>query len=104
MLADTPYSVKISTGDIPLINGALELSRQGIASTLVPQLMPMLNQCDTGNIDFALVKCLLDPQTNGGLLVSVAADVGREIMTQTDAVKIGEIYTIKNNKKIFLES
>jgi selenide,water dikinase len=104
MLADTPYSVKISTGHIPLINGALELSQQGIESSLIPQLMPMLNQCDRDNIDLAMVKCLLDPQTNGGLLVSVTADVGREIITQTDAVKIGEVYSAESDKKIFLAS
>lgn len=107
MLKGTQYSVKIATDNIPLINGALELSQRGFASTLVPQLMPMLNQCDTGNVDVAVIKCLLDPQTNGGLLVSVSAEVGREIIANTDAVKIGEVYRAenyksKNDTKIFL--
>jgi len=82
--------------------GALELSRQGIESTLIPQLMPMLNQCDVGNVDLAILKCLLDPQTNGGLLVSVAAKLGREIVANTDAVKIGEVYKSAGDAKIFL--
>ena len=60
--------------------------------------MPMLNQCDAGNIDIAMVKCLLDPQTNGGLLLSVSAEVGREIVAKTAAVKIGEVYKAETFK------
>jgi selenide,water dikinase len=91
MLKGTQCSITIKTDSVPLISGALELSRQGFESTLMPQLLWMLNQCDSENIDIALLKCMLDPQTNGGLLVSVAADVGREIIAKTDAVKIGEV-------------
>jgi selenide,water dikinase len=102
MLKGTPYSVKITTDNIALISGALELSRQGFASTLMPQLIWMLDQCDTDNIDIAMTKCLLDPQTNGGLLVSVTADVGREIMANTDAIKIGEVFRAESDSKIIL--
>jgi selenide,water dikinase len=102
MVKGTQYCVKITTDNVPLINGALELSRQGVESTLMPQLMPMLNQCDTNNVDLAILKCLLDPQTNGGLIVSVPAGIGREIISKTDAVKIGEVYRAKNDKKILL--
>jgi selenide,water dikinase len=104
MVKGTQYCIKITTDNIPLMSGALELSRQGVESTLMPQLMPMLNQCDTDNVDHAVVKCLLDPQTNGGLIVSVSADVGCELMAKTDAVKIGEIYRAKNDKKILFLS
>lgn len=102
MVKGTQYSVKINTDNIPLMSGALELSRQGFESTLMPQLMPMLNQCDTNNVDLAMIKCLLDPQTNGGLIVSVAAEVACEIMAETNAVKIGEIYKAESDAKIFL--
>jgi selenide,water dikinase len=91
MLKGTEYCIKVSTDNVPLMSGALDLSRLGFESTLMPQLMPMLNQCDTNDIDLAVLKCLLDPQTNGGLVVSVSADVGREMMTKTGALKIGEV-------------
>jgi selenide,water dikinase len=91
MLKGTQCSINIATDSVPLISGALELSRRGFESTLMPQLLWMLNQCDHKNIDVALLKCLLDPQTNGGLLVSVAAGVGREIIATTNAIKIGEV-------------
>jgi selenide,water dikinase len=100
MVEGTQFGIKITTDNVPLISGALELSRQGIESTLLPQLMPMLHQCDTNNVDMAVIKCLLDPQTNGGLLVSVSADVARDIMSKTDAVKIGEVYRAQHDKKI----
>jgi selenide,water dikinase len=99
MVEGTQFGIKITTDNVPLISGALELSRQGFESTLLPQLMPMLHQCDTNNVDWAVIKCLLDPQTNGGLLVSVSADVGRDIMSKTDAVKIGEVYRAQRDKK-----
>ena len=100
MLKGTQFGVKIITDNVPLIEGALELSRQGFESTLMPQLMPMLHQCDTNNVDWALIKCLLDPQTNGGLLVSVSADVGRDLMSKNDAVKIGKVYKAQGDEKI----
>jgi hypothetical protein len=53
-LKGTLYSVKITTANIALISGALELSRQGVASTLMPQLIWVLDQCDTDNIDAAM--------------------------------------------------
>jgi selenide,water dikinase len=102
MVKGTQHCIKITIDNIPLMSGALELSQQGFESTLMPQLMPMLNQCDTNNVDFAMVKCLLDPQTNGGLVVSVSADVGRELLTKTNAVKIGEVCKAQSDIKIFL--
>jgi selenide,water dikinase len=104
MVKGTQHCVKITTDNVPLIDGALELSRQGIESTLMPQLMPLLNQCETNNVDIAMLKCLLDPQTNGGLIISVSADVGRQIMTKTDAVKIGQVYKATSDKRILLIS
>lgn len=100
MVKETQYSVKIIANNVPLMSGVLDLCRQGVESTLMPQLMPMLNDCDTNNIEPAMLKCLLDPQTNGGLIVSVSADVGREIMNETGAVKIGEVYRRQGNTKI----
>jgi selenide,water dikinase len=102
MVKGTQFCVKITTDNVPLINGALELSLKGVESTLMPQLMPMLNQCDSNSVDIAMLKCLLDPQTNGGLIVSVSADVAREIISKTDAVKIGEVYRNQSDKKILL--
>ena len=91
MLKDTGCSINITVNSVPLIAGALDLSRRGFESTLMPQLLWMLNQCDHKNIDTGLLNCLLDPQTNGGLLVSVTAELGRELIATTDAVKIGEV-------------
>jgi selenide,water dikinase len=104
MVKETQHCIKITTNNVPLMSGALELSRLGIESTLLPQLMPMLNQCDTSDVELAMLKCLLDPQTNGGLIVSVSADVGREIINETNAVKIGEVCEAQGDAKILLSS
>jgi len=93
MAEDTEFQVQINSNDVPLISGALELSQQGIASTLLPQLLPLKNKCDISAIDEPLLNCLFDPQTNGGLLVSVPEEVGQELMALNNAWKIGEVCT-----------
>ncbi|MFQ3231533.1 selenide, water dikinase SelD [Reinekea sp.] len=92
MLKGTPYDAELTLESIPLIKGALEQSQRGVESSLLPHLLPLLSQCDIGNKELAQVKCLLDPQTNGGLLISVSPDVVQEIMAKTDAIKIGEVH------------
>lgn len=77
MLAGSAVRAEIDLGGVPLLDGALELTEAGFQSTLYPQLQPGLLQCDRPgvaaiDIDAAAeVRLLLDPQTSGGLLVSM---------------------------------
>jgi selenide,water dikinase len=91
MFTDTTRSAVIETSAVPLMNGALALSRMGIASTLMPQLMPLKRHCDVQHSDTALINCLFDPQTQGGLLIAVPEVIGMQIRQDGLAKKIGQV-------------
>ena len=91
MTEQTNLSIELTSTAVPLMTDALTLSEQGIASTLFPQLEPLKNRCDIQTTNNALVNCLLDPQTQGGLLISVPAQTGAALLAQGGVWKIGEV-------------
>lgn len=97
MLSDTGLQVEIDTRQVPLLPGALSLSEQGIASSLLPQLEPLLQQCDYPPALEARVRCLLDPQTQGGLMISVPAETGQRLEAGNAAVRIGTVQSEQQN-------
>ncbi|HEX5327261.1 MAG TPA: selenide, water dikinase SelD, partial [Acetobacteraceae bacterium] len=69
MLRASGVSATIRLDAAPLLPGALELARQGVASTLAPENRLMLPaEARTAEADL-----LIDPQTSGGLLAGVPA-------------------------------
>ena len=60
---------------LPVLDGALSLARQGIASTLKPANDAALASCEVPGqrVDHPLITVLTDPQTSGGLLAAVPA-------------------------------
>jgi selenide,water dikinase len=71
---------ELNLADIPLLSGALELAEAGWRSSLYPQLEPYLLRCMFANQNETAysmrqrplaVELLLDPQTSGGLLVTM---------------------------------
>ncbi|MEJ2044144.1 MAG: selenide, water dikinase SelD [Reinekea sp.] len=92
MFADTGLGAVINADDVPLLDDALRLSSLGVASTLLPQLQPLLQRCDIRHRNQALIDCLLDPQTQGGLLVSVPAEVGQTLQQHQLALTIGKVF------------
>ncbi|MFT5610849.1 MAG: selenide,water dikinase [Polaribacter sp.] len=92
---------------IPLLPGALELAASGWRSSLYPQLEPYLARCD---IDpkpqaarkhknrSAAIELLLDPQTSGGLLATLAHDDAKRLMQQSNQfVCIGTVLQAEGN-------
>lgn len=83
---------RIEAEAVPLMEGALELSRDGIASTLLPSNRMLVPGLPAG----PLVDLLFDPQTAGGLLAAVdpaGADtvVARLRSASYPAARIGEL-------------
>jgi selenide,water dikinase len=77
---------------IPLLPGALELAESGWRSSLYPQLVPYLARCDVGPKPQAsgadknrgtIIELLLDPQTSGGLLATLAQDDAKRLIQQS---------------------
>jgi len=81
MLGDT-LGARIELARLPLLDGALEHLRAGIAST-----MQAANRrggvaalhC-SGDLDAALLQILFDPQTSGGLLIALPAARARDLV------------------------
>lgn len=91
MVNETGISACIEADAVPLLPGTLTLSSQGVASTLLPQLKPLLADCIVEHRDMARLRCLLDPQTQGGLLVAVPPETGTTLQQEQVAVKIGNV-------------
>ena len=82
----------LSLADIPLMDGALALSRAGHASTLFPQNRAILPDLPADGAN----ALLFDPQTSGGLLAAVPADQAQAVIDAMTAAgapvwRIGEI-------------
>lgn len=70
-------SAEIDLAALPVMNGALDLSQSGVRSSLFDD-----NRTGAGPVfgaDGALADLLFDPQTAGGLLAAVRADVATEL-------------------------
>ena len=93
MVRQTDCKVVLDSAAVPLMVDALALSEQGVQSSLWPQLQPLLLDCRVGSVSAALLACLLDPQTNGGLLIAVPAPTGALLVEWAGVHKIGTVET-----------
>jgi selenide,water dikinase len=69
-------TIEIDTGAVPLLNGALELAAAGILTSGDKTNREYIGEdieVDAA-VDENLVKLLFDPQTAGGMLISISAD------------------------------
>ncbi|MBL4671712.1 MAG: selenide, water dikinase SelD, partial [Arenicella sp.] len=92
---------------IPLLSGALELTEAGWRSSLYPQLEPYLLRCmftDQTEVAYParqrdfVMDLLLDPQTSGGLLVTMdEANAMAMLKGKNDYVVIGKIIEKANS-------
>ncbi|MCP4768663.1 MAG: selenide, water dikinase SelD [Gammaproteobacteria bacterium] len=75
MLRASDCSAQLSLDQLPLLSGAAELAREGIASSLQPQNIRIRHRIvdDADFSNHAAYPMLFDPQTAGGLLASIAA-------------------------------
>jgi selenide,water dikinase len=101
MTDETNLSIELKADEVPLMQGVLELSQQGYASSLLPQLLPLKNRCRIQLENEPLVNCLFDPQTQGGLLISVSPAIGKTIIENQWATKIG-LVTAQQNESIII--
>jgi selenide,water dikinase len=75
MLRASSADAELSLEAIPALDGALELLRWGIASSLAPQNLALSGAVDIGDASATdpRIALLYDPQTAGGLLASLPA-------------------------------
>ncbi len=82
MLRASHATARIYAGQVPFLPGAWELSRQGIGPGGTNRNIDYFGAFVTlaPSIEEAVVNLLFDPQTSGGLLVSVAGDKSEDLM------------------------
>ncbi len=81
MLPDDGVAAQLNVASIPALPGALELISEGHHSSLFPGLVHCFNSCDVaGSVSAAQRDLLLDPQTNGGLLVILSRDAEQTLL------------------------
>jgi selenide, water dikinase len=95
MLEASGTAATLRLADIPLMPGALELAQAGHGSSLQPANLAAVSWRMTVPED-RRVTLLTDPQTCGGLLASVPADIARVLVEALrkeghDAAMIGEV-------------
>lgn len=78
-------AAQVRLGDVPLLDGALELAMNGVRSSLYPDNSadPRITAPDT-----PLAALMFDPQTGGGLLAAVPEKVAKDLQ---DVWFIGEM-------------
>ena len=92
MVEGSDLQINIDSRNVPLLPGALDLSQLGVASSLLPQLLPLKNRCMVSeNAQNQIIDLLFDPQTNGGLLVSVSPEVASKLLIIDGVVKVGHV-------------
>jgi selenide,water dikinase len=78
MLAEASTGVYMQLDVIPVLAGAIELSKRGYQSTLAPDNQTAANLLEEARPDHATYPLLFDPQTSGGLLAAIPAEVAME--------------------------
>jgi selenide,water dikinase len=85
----------LNARDVPLMDGALELSEKAVQSSLYPDnlsdALTMMNAPETPR-----GRLMLDPQTAGGLLAAIAPEDAQKAIAEMkeqgiNAVQIGRI-------------
>ncbi len=90
--SQTSLGAVIDSRAVPLLTGALDLVRQGFQSSLYPQLQPYTLKCEIEeSVDKNTVDLFLDPQTSGGLLVSIGKEQAAFLVERHGAVIIGQV-------------
>jgi selenide, water dikinase len=98
MAAASCVSLRLDSGKFELLNGALECVRQGYIAGGLKKNRDFVGDCAAfaKGVPVELQQLLYDPQTSGGLLVSLRADAVREACellqrASCSAMQVGDV-------------
>jgi selenide, water dikinase len=98
MLEQSGARAVIAAEDVPAFPHARELARAGLASTLLPENLALMNRIEVGpDIGDEVFALLFDPQTAGGLLAGVPSRAAERCIAELrkgpapDAAVIGQV-------------
>jgi selenide,water dikinase len=101
MMKGSGLQANLNIDSVPLLDGALECSKNGIHSTLYPQNLISENNVENRSdaSKNALYPLFFDPQTSGGLLIAVSTEDPDQLTAKTGGTIIGTIGEGNNSGK-----
>ncbi len=108
MAAASGVTIELVAAEVPLIDGALRLAREGVLTRAhKSNLECLVDRFESRDVEDTLVHVLADAQTSGGLLIAVPADRANSLVealhkqkTSTSAV-VGSV-TAKSDHTVVL--
>lgn len=90
MAKASEVSIEIDSKEVPILDGAIDMANMGIIPAGMYRNKQYISKdVELDNIDMAMEDVLYDPQTSGGLLVSVNEELAQELVN--DMKKNGSI-------------
>ncbi|HBH3046747.1 TPA: selenide, water dikinase SelD, partial [Clostridioides difficile] len=82
MAKASEVSIEIESKNVPIIEGAIEMAQMGIIPAGMYKNMHYVSKDVevVGNVEVAVQDILYDPQTSGGLLISVKEELAEELV------------------------
>lgn len=107
-MAGGNYTLFIDTASLPVLPGAVYYAGEYLATAAGQRNRNHVgNRVDYSTVDEAVQEILFDPQTSGGLLFSLPASQGEELLKQIqiedpDAAIIGQVMPKEKHSVVFL--
>ena len=91
------FSIEINSKDVPILDGAIDMANMGIIPAGMYRNKEYISKdVNIIDVDTAIEDILYDPQTSGGLLISVKEELADKLV---ERYEIKWIYRSKNNRK-----
>ncbi len=106
MLPAEGLAAELDVAAIPALPGSERLIAEGVHSSLFPELLHYLNSCDISeSVSSERRDLLLDPQTNGGMLIILSRDAEKILLDAGASIqRIGVIIErMENESRIRLQ-
>jgi len=99
-------SIEINSNDVPILDGAIDMAKMGIIPAGMYRNKEYISKdVDIINIDTSIEDILYDPQTSGGLLVSVKEELAEDLiedMKLNGSIEAKIIGSVKNKDKKYI--
>lgn len=99
-------SIEINSDEVPIIEGAIEMASMGIIPAGMYRNKEYIGKdVEIKNIKTEIEDILYDPQTSGGLLVSVSSDLAEELikdMKKNGSIEAKIIGTVKEKQEKYI--
>lgn len=106
MAKASEVSIELNANEIPILNGAIDMAKMGIIPAgMYRNKQYISNDVKLESIEEAIEDILYDPQTSGGLLISVNSDLADKLvedMKKNGSIEAKIIGTVVEKKEDYI--